>query len=50
MKKIYMEITEDEYSSAKEIGFFEVTDFLRTEFRKFLRAQERNTHDNRKQY
>ncbi len=44
MKKIYMEITEDEYTLAKEIGFFEVTDFLRTRFREFLRANKEHSY------
>jgi len=40
MKHIYIEVSEDMYSDAKRIGFFEVKEFLRIELGKFVIAQD----------
>ena len=47
MKKIYIEVSEDMYSDAKEVGFFETADYIRSELKTWLRAQLEHKHENR---
>lgn len=48
MKHIYIEVSEDDYSNAKEIGFFEIADELRTHLKEIIRAHKEHNYGNSK--
>lgn len=50
MKHIYIEVSEAEFTEAKTIGFFEVTDALRNQLKEMIRAQDNRSayYDNNK--
>jgi hypothetical protein len=47
MKHIYIEVSEDMYTDAKEIGFFEIAEHVREKLRIFIKAHKEHKNNGR---